>query len=73
MADLTDKASDYEEMARDAAVSMARADAQRARLPAMGQCHHCGEEIAPQARFCGPECRDGFEFEQRQRARAGRR
>ncbi len=73
MADLTDKASDYEEMACDAAVSMARAAAHGPRLPAMGQCHHCAEEIAPQARFCGPECRDAFEFEQRQRARAGRR
>lgn len=73
MGDLTDKATEYEEMARDAAVATARAAAQRARLPAMGQCHHCAEEIAPQARFCGPECRDAFEFEQRQRARAGRR
>ena len=73
MADLTDKASDYEEQARDAAISLARVAAQRARLPAVGQCHHCGEEIAPQARFCGPECRDSYEFEQRQRSRSGRR
>lgn len=73
MADLTDKATDYEEMARDAAISTARAAAQRSRLPAMGQCHHCAEEIESQARFCGPECRDAFEFEQRQRTRAGRR
>lgn len=73
MADLTDKATDYEEMARDAAISTARAAAQRVRLPAMGQCHHCAEEIAPQARFCGPECRDAFEFEQRQRIQSGKR
>jgi hypothetical protein len=73
LADLTDKATDYEEMARDAAVSLARVAAQRLRLPAVGQCHHCGEEVGPQARFCGPECRDDYEFEKRQRARAGKR
>lgn len=73
MADLTDKATDYEEMARDAAISTASAAAHRSRLPAMGQCHYCEEEIAPQARFCGPECRDSYEFEQRQRSRSGRR
>jgi hypothetical protein len=73
LADLTDKASDYEEQARDAAISVARVAAQRARLPSVGQCHHCGAEVGPQARFCDAECRDGYEFEQRMRKLTGSR
>lgn len=46
--------------------------AQRVRKPAgpqpTGRCHFCDEIVDDQARFCGPDCRDGWEREQKRRA-----
>jgi hypothetical protein len=55
-------------MARDAAITAARAGA--APLRATGLCLYCDEPAADGRRFCGPECRDGFEVERRVRGRA---
>ena len=73
MADLTDKASDYEEIEREACISSARVAARRAQLPAIGQCYNCGEATEGNTRFCDAECRDRYEFEKRMRAINGRR
>lgn len=37
-----------------------------------GFCHFCAEAIADGLPFCGPECRDDWQREQRLLARAGR-
>jgi hypothetical protein len=72
MTDLTDEAEQIENMHRESAILAARKAAQRDRLPETGECHHCGEETRPGARFCDSDCRDGWQREQDARRRAGR-
>jgi RNA polymerase-binding transcription factor DksA len=68
--DFFDKATETEELERDAAIAAARAARQS--LAATGKCHSCGAAAVPGARFCDVDCRDDFE-RSRQRARVNGR
>lgn len=57
MADDLDLAAEREEIARTAALSQRRP----AGPPATGFCLWCEEPVAPEVRFCCPECRDQFD------------
>lgn len=32
-------------------------------LVPVGQCHYCNEPVRGQETFCGPECRDDYQYE----------
>ena len=71
MTDVFDQATEREEKDRELAIALQRRKA--AVLPDVGHCYYCGEATRPGQRFCDADCRDGYEFEQRQRAKQGRR
>lgn len=70
MTDVFDQATEREEKDRELAIALQRRKA--AVLPDIGHRYHCGEATRPGQRFCDTDCRDGYEFEQRQRQRQGR-
>lgn len=69
--DIYDQASEREERDRDAAIDAARRKA--GVLPYVGHCYFCSERLDDGKRFCDADCRDGYEFENAQRRRQGRR
>lgn len=73
MSDETDKASEREELERETGIRAASQAARGLFLPAVGACYYCGEDVAPGARFCDTDCRDGWQREQAAKQRAGRR
>ena len=60
MADEIDRASDYEQVQRDAAIRSAGMF--QSRLKPCGKCLNCGNEVASELRFCDGDCRDDFEY-----------
>lgn len=64
--DNTDKII-FAEVARGLAAVRRHAD-----LLADFRCHFCDEAVAPEALFCGVDCRDDYEKEQAAMIRAGR-
>ena len=70
MTDVFDQATEREEKERELAIAIQRR--QTAVLPDIGRCYYCGEATVAGRRFCEAECRDGYEFEKRQRANQGR-
>ena len=71
MTDVFDQATEREERDREAAIAAQRS--RTAVLPDIGHCYFCGEKHSDGRRFCDADCRDGYEFEKRQRQRQGRR
>lgn len=65
MADELDLAADREQKAREAALTLRKPPGP----VACGACHFCGEPVGPGQRFCGAECRDDWQEEQRLRGR----
>lgn len=59
--DLTDQASDLEELHREKAYRAVQAALRLDETAASGECRYCAEKIAPEARFCDADCRDDFE------------
>lgn len=49
---LDDQATEQEELARDAALSLRKNE-----LPKTGLCHNCGEKVKPSANYCNVDCR----------------
>ena len=70
MSDDADFAEDRIQKERERAI---RAASQVQDLPATGSCLFCDEPVGEGRRFCGPECRDGWDQEKRVRARQGAR
>lgn len=58
--DEADRAQKLEEMEREAALTHRNPE-----LKAIGYCYYCAEDLSPGFRFCGPECRDKYDEEQR--------
>lgn len=71
MTDVFDQATEREEKDRESAIAAQRRKA--AVLPYIGCCYFCRESLPEPKRFCDADCRDGYEFEQKQRAKQGRR
>ena len=69
MADDLDLAAEREEIARTAARSQRRP----AGPPATGFCLWCEEPVAPEVRFCCPECRDQFDAASTRKRQLGAR
>lgn len=65
MADIFDQASEREQMDRDAAISATLKRIESNRLQAKGECHNCGERLAPPELFCDRDC--SADHEQRMR------
>lgn len=70
MSDVFDQASEREDKDREEAIRVARRKATV--LPDIGACYFCDSPTADGRRFCDADCRDGYEFEQRQRRNQGR-
>jgi hypothetical protein len=68
MADIADRAQD--DMERDAPYMIA-ASRKLSGPVACGACHYCGESLPDGVPFCGADCRDDWDAEQRQRSRNG--
>ncbi len=67
MTDVSDQATEFEELRRDAALASRKPSGP----PPCGECHFCEAELSdPSARWCDADCRDGWE--KRQRAYAQR-
>lgn len=70
--DIADRANDLverEQKARQDAIQ-----AQAAIKPvATGRCFYCDDIVVDEARFCGPDCRDGWEYENEAKKRNGKR
>lgn len=66
MADDADRAGELIDAQMAARIAAKHAEtAQEARsISGIGACLYCGEKV-PYGRFCGAECRDGWEIEQR--------
>lgn len=71
MADEIDRASEYEDKAREAAISNVRNTGSH--LPHTGYCYYCAEPIEAPNRFCDAGCRDSYELENRMRSISGKR
>ena len=69
--DLTDQASDLEELHREKAYMAVQAALRRDQTSPAGECRYCVQKIAPEARFCDADCRDDFERETRMRRLSG--
>jgi hypothetical protein len=67
MPDMFDAASELEDLERAAAIAAVMKHAPAAE--ATGACLFCDEVLPEGRRFCGPECRDAFELQVRQRRR----
>ena len=65
MADITDYASESEEMMREIAIAQAR---QFKMLPTKGACYNCDETIHT-GLFCSTECREDYELRNRRGVR----
>lgn len=65
--DMFDRASELEDRQREQAIAAARQPAPAQRLQPVGRCHYCDE--LTHRLFCGPECRDGHDAEQRAKTR----
>lgn len=61
-----DRASEIEQMARDAAIKKAST---YTRIKPCGKCLNCGEEVESDLRWCDAECRTDFEYRNEQPAR----
>lgn len=70
MADVYDKASDVEEYFRSKAIDDVRR--RNNSLKKTGHCLCCNAQIDNNGLFCGVECREDYELEQRIRAITGR-
>lgn len=68
MTDELDLASEREQIARDCAIAAARHSVS---LTAAGRCFYCDEPVVTGLRWCGPECRDGWQVDQEAERRAG--
>ncbi len=67
--DQYDRASELEDYQREQAIIAAKVQHghAHARLRPVGRCHYCDE--ATTRLFCNPECRDGYDAEQRAKTR----
>lgn len=65
MNDVFDQASDREMMDRDLAIASIRSKVNY--LKPKGSCYFCDEPLSSRRKFCGPNCRDDFEREERQK------
>jgi hypothetical protein len=61
MADELDRASDYEELARSAAIAFVSGKATTS-LPTSKKCLECGSKTVGGARWCDAGCRDTYEM-----------
>ena len=57
MADIFDRATEREEMDREAALKLRKPEGPKA----TGYCLECGEAVEDERRWCGPECRDSWQ------------
>lgn len=69
MSDEFDKASEAEELHREMAIKAIRA---REHMKFSGHCVYCNETIK-QGSFCGAECREDYELEQKFKRITGKR
>ena len=70
MSDVFDQASEREERDREAAIAAQRN--RTAVLTDIGHCYFCGETHSDGRRFCDADCRDGYERQEKMKARTGR-
>lgn len=70
--DPLDYASETEQRFNDQSVQTIRDQAKR-RLQYSGYCRYCEEYIPEPQVFCGPECRDDWEHEQKMETLNGKR
>lgn len=68
--DDADRAEERIEQALDDALGEVRR-AQEHGVKAVGACLFCGEPLPDHMRFCGPDCRDDWEHEQRMKRLGG--
>ncbi len=64
--DQIDQANELAERERTAAAAL-----RKPTLPKTGKCHWCGECVPDFAQFCGAECRDEYEEQEKRQRRAG--
>lgn len=69
MSDEFDRASEAEQMHRDLAIKAIRA---REKEKFLGHCVYCNEPVK-QGSFCGAECREDYELEQKFKRITGKR
>lgn len=60
--DEIDRAQEREEQHREAALAKAKG---KGKLKATGFCYYCDSDVPKGHTFCGAECRDDYEKEQR--------
>ncbi|AUN95420.1 hypothetical protein C0099_11065 [Pseudazoarcus pumilus] len=65
MTDVSDRATEREELDRELALRAARAARDVPPLPC-GTCHNCGERLPPGLPFCDADCRDDWQLRRRQ-------
>lgn len=64
MADEADRAEIQEQMARDLSIRAAIGKPLDMSNPS-GECWNCGEETGIERRWCGPDCRNDWELDNR--------
>ena len=61
MTDAIDRGCEREELDRRMAIMQRKPSGPKP----TGRCAICGEHVLPGAQFCGPDCREDWELEQR--------
>lgn len=71
--DLSDQASDVEQLGRDLCIRAARQKSSELDVEPMGICHNCDAPVGLGERFChGVDCRDDFVKRRNAEIRKGR-
>ena len=69
--DPMDRATELEELERQSAMNLHRAQAARDRLRPVGTCHNCQDQLKTNALFCDQSCRDDWERRRAAKLRNG--